>query len=194
MWRQLTAREEYIRPSGCTDTLPRCPASDRPSVRFSRPGLQTFIPLPPFRYLEYGNVCFHTHCAWADGLGSRPRFRRALAEMGAEGRAVMAVAERLVGTLRRECLDHLSITNERHLRLVLKEYAARYNQSRPHRSLSLVPPNGPPVRLAAPDGGRVKARPVLGGLHHEYEWEAALANRMYFEPPQASIRYSPPCL
>jgi len=83
-----------------------------------------------------------------------------------------AIAERLVGTLRRECLDHL-IINERHLQLVLKEYAAHYNRGRPHRSLGLVPPNGPPVRVAAPSPGRVKAHPVLGGLHHEYEWEAA---------------------
>ena len=84
-----------------------------------------------------------------------------------------AIAERLVGTLRRECLDHLIIINERHLRLVLKEYAAHYNQGRPHRSLGLVPPNEPPVRVVAPDGGRVKAHPVLGGLHHEYQWDAA---------------------
>ncbi len=69
--------------------------------------------------------------------------------------------------------DHLIIINERHLQLVLKEYAAHYNQGRPHRSLGLVPPNGPPVRVVAPDRGRVKAHPVLGGLHHEYQWEAA---------------------
>ncbi len=84
--------------------------------------------------------------------------------------------------------DHLIIINERHLRLVLKEYAAHYDQGRPHRSLDLVPPNGPPVRLVAPDRGRVKANPVLGGIHHEYQWEAACANRMYFEPPQEAMR------
>ncbi len=83
-----------------------------------------------------------------------------------------AIDERLVGALRRECLNHLIIINKRHLRLVLKEYAAHYNQGRPHRSLGLAPPNGPPVRLVAPDRGRVKAHPVVGGLHHEYEWGA----------------------
>ena len=83
-----------------------------------------------------------------------------------------AIAERLVGTLRRECLDHLIIFNERHLRTILTEYALHYNRARPHRSLDL----SPPVALMAappPERGKITARPVLGGLHHEYEWSAA---------------------
>jgi hypothetical protein len=84
-----------------------------------------------------------------------------------------AIAERVIRTLRGEYLDHLIIINERHLRAVPREYEAYYNRGRPHRSLGLAPPNGPPVRVATPGRGRVKARPVLGGLHHEYEWEAA---------------------
>jgi transposase InsO family protein len=76
-----------------------------------------------------------------------------------------AVAERAVGTLRRECLDHLIIVNERHLRSVLREFGAYYNAHRPHRRLSLETP-----RLAArPDAGPVRSRPVLGGLHRVYE-------------------------
>jgi transposase InsO family protein len=82
-----------------------------------------------------------------------------------------AIAERLVGTLRRECLDHLIVVNERHLRALLAEYAAHYNAARPHRALALDSPDGRPVvRLAS---GRIVGRPVLGGLHHEYEWVAA---------------------
>jgi putative transposase len=84
-----------------------------------------------------------------------------------------AIAERLVGTLRRECLDHLIIVDERHLRLILMEYAAYYNAARPHRALDLQPPNGASVRAAPPTAGRLRARPVLGGLHHEYEWKDA---------------------
>jgi transposase InsO family protein len=84
-----------------------------------------------------------------------------------------AIAERLVGTLRRECLDHLIIVDERHLRLILTEYAAHYNRGRPHRSLDLQPPEGAPARAAPPNAGRLRALPVLGGLHHEYEWMAA---------------------
>jgi transposase InsO family protein len=84
-----------------------------------------------------------------------------------------AIAERLVGTLRRECLDHMIVVNERHLCRVLQEYAAHYNRGRPHRSLGLETPTGPPARAGPPGTGRIVARPVLGGLHHEYEWVAA---------------------
>jgi len=76
-----------------------------------------------------------------------------------------AIAERVIGTLRRECLDHLLVLNERHLRSVLREFVPYYNADRPHRSLGLEPPQ--PV--AQPDTGPVRSRPVLGGLHHVYE-------------------------
>ena len=85
-----------------------------------------------------------------------------------------AIAERLVGTLRRECLDHLVVMNERHLRRVLREFTAHYNESRPHRSLELTPPSGPPGGRNPPDRrGRVRSRSVLGGLTHEYLLDAA---------------------
>ena len=76
-----------------------------------------------------------------------------------------AIAERLVGTFRRECLDHLIVLNERHLRSVLREFVTHYNADRPHRSLGLETPQ-PAVR---PEAGPVRSRPVLGGLHHAYE-------------------------
>jgi transposase InsO family protein len=75
-----------------------------------------------------------------------------------------AIAERVVRTLRNECLDRLVILNERHLRAVLAECVDYYNAERPHRSLALDTPR-PAVRLT---GGRVRSRPVLGGLHHVY--------------------------
>jgi transposase InsO family protein len=79
-----------------------------------------------------------------------------------------AIAERVVRTLRNECLDHLVVVNEAHLRRVLAEFAAYYNAERPHRSLALEPPLGP--RQDRPAGGsRIRVRPVLGGLHHVYE-------------------------
>lgn len=83
-----------------------------------------------------------------------------------------AIAERLVGTLRRECLDHLIIVNERQLLRLLLEYVAHYNAGRPHRALALEPPAGT-GQFALVSGGRVTARPVLGGLLYEYEREAA---------------------
>ena len=84
-----------------------------------------------------------------------------------------AVAERVIGTLRRGCLDHLIIIDERHLRRVLGECAAHYKGARPHRTLGLQTPTVLPLRAAPPPAGRITARPVLGGLHHEYDWVAA---------------------
>ena len=78
-----------------------------------------------------------------------------------------AVAERVVRTLRTECLDHVLILNERHLRSVLAEYVAYYNTERPHRSLALEPPL--PAARSPATRGEVRARPVLGGLHHAYQ-------------------------
>lgn len=76
-----------------------------------------------------------------------------------------AIAERLVGTLRRECLDHLVIINEAHLRAVLTEFVCFYNQERPHRTLRLETPV-PVVRSAT---GMIRVSAVLGGLHHVYQ-------------------------
>ena len=81
-----------------------------------------------------------------------------------------AIAERVVGTLRRDCVDHIIPLSERHLRTVLVEYVEYYNATRPHRTLELETPDGP--RQVQRDG-RVVARPVLGGIHHRYEREAA---------------------
>jgi transposase InsO family protein len=78
-----------------------------------------------------------------------------------------AIAERFIGTLRRECLDHLLITGPRHLDIVLREYIQHYNGHRPHRSLDQHPPAGdtPPE---SEDAIRVLRRDRLGGLVHEY--------------------------
>jgi transposase InsO family protein len=76
-----------------------------------------------------------------------------------------AIAERVVRTLRHECLDHVLVVNEAHLRAVLTDFAAYYNRERPHRTLGLQTPE-PSDR---PRAGPIRARPVLGGLHHVYE-------------------------
>ncbi len=77
-----------------------------------------------------------------------------------------AIAERVVRTLRNECLDHLLILNKQHLRIVLAEYVAYYNADRPHRSLALEPPL--PASRSPALTGPISSRPVLGGLHHIY--------------------------
>jgi transposase InsO family protein len=73
-------------------------------------------------------------------------------------------AERLIGSIRRECLDHVVILGEAHLRRVLKAYAGYYNQVRTHLALAKDAPHPCPVQRL----GEVVARPILGGLHHEY--------------------------
>ena len=75
-----------------------------------------------------------------------------------------SIAERVIGTLRRECVDHVLIWNEAHLRRVLTEFVRYYNEDRPHRALDLEPPSGP----RAVGTGPVVSAPVLGGLHHVY--------------------------
>jgi transposase InsO family protein len=72
--------------------------------------------------------------------------------------------ERLIGTIRRECVDHLIVFGEAHLRRIVREYAAYYNGVRTHRALDL----DAPVHRAAHTIGAIKSRSVLGGLHHQY--------------------------
>jgi putative transposase len=74
--------------------------------------------------------------------------------------------ERLLGSVRRECLDHLLILNEAHLLRVLREYAAYYNTARPHQGLRQRIPD--PPASAGPAMGPVYATPVIGGLHYAY--------------------------
>jgi transposase InsO family protein len=79
-----------------------------------------------------------------------------------------AIAERFIGTLRRECLDHLLITGPRHLDVVLREYLEHYNGHRPHRSLHQHPPTDAPPPPSSGAVIRPLRRDRLGGLLHEY--------------------------
>jgi len=79
-----------------------------------------------------------------------------------------AVCERFLGSVRRECLDHLFVLGERHLARVLREYVAFYNRARPHQGLGQGLPEPLTGELARPSGP-ISAIPVLGGLHHTYQ-------------------------
>jgi len=72
--------------------------------------------------------------------------------------------ERLIGSIRRECLDHMIVFGEAHLRRILGAYAAYYNETRTHRSLN----KDAPFRRAIQHLGVITSQPVLGGLHHQY--------------------------
>ena len=82
-----------------------------------------------------------------------------------------AYAERLIGSIRRECLDHIVIINERGLRRVLAAYVDYYLTSRTHLALNKDTPVS--RAAAAPDDGTIVAMPCVGGLHHRYERRAA---------------------
>ncbi len=79
-----------------------------------------------------------------------------------------AIAERWISSARRECLDLMLMTSERHLRLVLSEYVDHYNVHRPHRTLCQSPPAGRDHPPATGPNVRVLRRDRLGGLIHEY--------------------------
>ncbi|HEV2672595.1 MAG TPA: integrase core domain-containing protein [Gemmatimonadales bacterium] len=80
-------------------------------------------------------------------------------------------AERLIGSVRRECLDHVLVLNERHLRRVLTQYFAYYHGARTHLSLDKDAPDMRPIQR--PEVGAIVATPEVGGLHHRYARRAA---------------------
>jgi transposase InsO family protein len=73
-------------------------------------------------------------------------------------------AERLIGSIRRECLDHVIVFGERHLRHLLRSYAHYYNSARTHLSLAKDSPRPRAVHAV----GSILPLPILGGLHHHY--------------------------
>jgi transposase InsO family protein len=74
------------------------------------------------------------------------------------------IVQRLIGTLRRECLDQIIIFGETHLRKTLSAYVAYYNHARPHLALQ----KDAPLKRAVQSDGSIVAIPVLAGLHHQY--------------------------
>jgi putative transposase len=80
-------------------------------------------------------------------------------------------AERLIGSIRRECLNHVLVLNERHLHRILTQYVAYYHQARTHLALDKDAPDLRPI--ARPEVGRIVEVPEVGGLHHRYLRRAA---------------------
>jgi transposase InsO family protein len=96
-----------------------------------------------------------------------------------------AICERVIGTIRRECLDWMIPLSEAHLRSILREWVAHYNGGRPHSALGPSVPGPPLGSTRRPEadarhrwmpGALVRAKPVLGGLHHEYSLAATAAS------------------
>ena len=156
------------------------------------------------RRLVHFNVTEHPTSAWAlqqlrEAVGDEAGYRYLLRDLdrifakcldesiGALGMTILrspphspkanAICERVIGTIRRECLDWLIPISESHLRLILKEWVNHYNTGRPHMSLGPGVPDPPTssgealihsYRYQLAERLAVRARAVLGGLHHEY--------------------------
>jgi len=98
-------------------------------------------------------------------------FTKRVRAMGIRDRPITAgspwqngYVERLIGSIRRECMDHTVVFSEAHLRRILRSYVAYYNEARTHLSLNK---NAPVARTVQPIG-QITAVPTLGGLHHQY--------------------------
>src|SRR5262249_48929110 len=77
----------------------------------------------------------------------------------------------IIGTLRRECLDHVVVLGESHLRHIVRRYLSYYHAARTHLALEKDAPESRPIQT--PDQGRLMEIPEVGGLHHRYERRAA---------------------
>jgi len=116
---------------------------------------------------------------YSDGV-DRTRLAMGLTVLKTPVRAPQANAfcERLIGTIRRECLDFMIPMSERHVRAILREWVCHYNRGRPHASLGPGVPEGSMIVTVRESAGssvqsgcRVVATPILSGLHHEYRLE-----------------------
>lgn len=84
------------------------------------------------------------------------------------------ICERFMGSPRRECFDHVLFHDGKHVQRVVREYAAYYNQERPHQGIGQRIPNPYDLLKSKPTGGRIRSKAILGGLHHSYTRAAYL--------------------
>jgi transposase InsO family protein len=102
----------------------------------------------------YGTIVTRRLCAM--GIRDKPTASASPRQNG--------FAERLIGSIRRECADHIIAFGEAHLRRILRSYACYYSRIRTHRSLDKDAPVSRPVQR----NGSIKSNTILGGLHHHY--------------------------
>jgi hypothetical protein len=95
--------------------------------------------------------------------------------------------ERMIGTLRRDCLDHVIILSENHLRRIVRGYLGYYHSCRTHLSLEKDTPA--PRKVESPDQGKVVEIPMVGGLHHRYARLAACSFPGYCDSLKPSAQY-----
>jgi len=107
-------------------------------------------------------------------------FRQRLKNMGikevitaARGPWQNPFVERLVGSIRRDCLNHVIVLNSNHLKRILTGYFEYYHCDRTHYGLGKDTPVERPIQCRPAEGGKVIEFPQVGGLHHRYEWKEA---------------------
>jgi len=109
-----------------------------------------------------------------------PRFERAVKGAGIDlihtppyAPKANAICERFIGSVRRECLDHILILSGNHVRPVIREYCVFFNQARPHQGIDQQIPM-PLHAIGQPEYAhrKVIGLPILNGLHHDYQWAA----------------------
>ena len=83
------------------------------------------------------------------------------------------IAERWIGSVRREALDHVIPLNEQHLRRLGREYLDYYHDDRTHIGLEKAPPTGRPIEIRPNATSEILGLPRIGGLHHRYTWSVA---------------------
>ena len=129
---------------------------------------ETFPDEPAHRYLIYDNDSIFspavTHAIRSFEIDPKRAAYRSPWQNG--------TAERIVGSVRRELLDHVIVFNEDHLRRLLREYVDYYNDERVHTWLSDAPA-GRPVNSRPSERAKVVGLPRVGGLHHRYFWREA---------------------
>ena len=141
---------------------------DQPDCPVGRPADRRGVPLRQERlgFLLCETATASTVSASATGLGTWAS--RLIAPQSPWQNPYV---ERLIGFIRRECLDHMIVLNDAHLRRVLHAYLVYYHSARTHPSLDKDAPEPRPVE--PPDQGRIVETPLVGGLHHRYTRRAA---------------------
>jgi putative transposase len=130
---------------------------------------------------EYKFLLHDRHKTFSAGLDEEvEKWNIAILKSPAHTPTANAFCERLIGSIRRECLDYLIPLNETDLKRTLREWVRHYNCGRPHQSLGPGFPDPNERKLQADDDhkpaspkGRVLAKSILGGLHQEYRWSNA---------------------